>query len=150
MDTDLAAQYGGRDRDADSRVQVLPAALEPVLGELPTLVIAEGLLMYFTPERVNTLLREVTGLRVPRVRVVLTAMDTAEGEPISFRPRSRLADQWLARRAEPMKSSIPAGREREILGAAGLRHIRTITARELRGPDRPGLDGENILVSERP
>jgi O-methyltransferase involved in polyketide biosynthesis len=119
-----------------------------VLQDLPTLVLAEGLVMYLTPERVIQLMRTIAALPVPRLRLIVTAMDTPEGDSISFRPRSERADRWLAKKSEPMKSSIPAGREAETLAAGGLRHVRTITARELRG-ERPGLDGENILIAER-
>lgn len=120
------------------------------LEDLPTIVVAEGLLMYLTPEQVTTLLRRIAALPVPRVRAIVTAMDTPEGDPIALRPRRRVAQWWLKRRSEPMKSSIPAGQEAAALGAAGLKHIRTITAREFR-PNREteGIEGENIIVAER-
>lgn len=132
----------------DLAAESLANSLAAALADLPTIVIAEGLLMYLSPERVNSLLREVASLPVPRLRAILTVMDSPPGEPISFRPRSRRADRWLAKRSEPMRSSIPAGRESDTLAKAGLRHTLTITAHELRG-DRPGLDGENILIAER-
>lgn len=143
----------------ESRVRLIPMnlsteslganqALAAALAEQPTIVLAEGLLMYLSPDRVGTLLREIVALPAPRLRVILTAMDSPAGQPISFRPRSPRADRWLAKRSEPMRSSIPAGREVETLARAGLRHTLTITARELRG-SKPGLDGEDLLVAER-
>jgi methyltransferase (TIGR00027 family) len=129
--------------------QELNAELAGVLEDQPTVVLAEGLLMYLVPQRVQGLFAEIKALPVPRLRLIATAMDTPEGEPISFRPRSPRVERWLAKKSEPMQSSIPAGREAEVLAAEGLRHVRTILAREFRG-DRPGLDGENILIAEAP
>jgi methyltransferase (TIGR00027 family) len=147
------AEPGGRIRllPIDLATQNLGVELDrtQALAALPTIVLVEGLLMYLESDRVNMLLRTLAALHVPRLRVVLTAMDSPQGEPVSFRPPSSRADRWLARRAEPMRSSIPAGREGDILGACGFGHVRTITARELCGLDRPGIDGENILVAER-
>jgi len=135
----------------DLSVQGLSAELEraTAMEPLPTVVVVEGLLMYLTPEREIVLLKDIAALHVPRLRVILTAMDSAEGEPVSFRPRSARAERWLARRSEPMRSSIPLGKEAEVLGATGLRHVRTILASELREVHAPALDGENILIAER-
>jgi hypothetical protein len=106
--------------------------------------------MYLKPERVGALLRDFAGLDVPRVRVILTAMDAPGGAPLAFRPGSEHVDRWLKKRGEPMRSSIPAGREDEVLSAAGLKHLRTITPREFRTDGSPmDLVGENIIVAER-
>lgn len=71
-------------------------------GSLPTLFIAEGLLMYLSEARVAALLRQMQGV-AGQSRIALTWFDSRAG----FAHRSRWLDAWLQLRNEPFLSGMP-------------------------------------------
>lgn len=106
-----------------SRLRLLEADLErdDALGtlladpafdpDLPTLCVAEGVLMYLRPARAQYLLHALAQ-RLPRSILVATAMELRRGRP-RFRRERPWVRVWLQRRGEPFRW----GCERDALGA---------------------------------
>ena len=154
------ARGPGRERcPALVRGDLIEDGLNRLLGSvsardqsLPTLVIAEGLLMYMPEPHVRALLAGIAALPCARVRLIATYMDTPPGEPIGFRGQSGLVRTWLRQRGEVMRWSFTNAALPALLGDSGLRHAATITAadlaREWNAAHHP-LEGENIVVADR-
>lgn len=66
----------------------------------PTVVIAEGLLMYLAPADVESLLRAAAGLAAARVTLLFTFM-------IDLQPNGKLLTRWLRSQRESFLSVIP-------------------------------------------
>jgi methyltransferase (TIGR00027 family) len=79
--------------------EAFPAAL--LKDARPTLVIAEGLLMYLDAERVHRLFDELHALSPAGVHFVFSHLVQWPDGRAGFRPYSRLVDAWLAWRGEP-------------------------------------------------
>ena len=87
--------------------------------EVPTLFVAEGLLMYVPLPAVATLFEQIaqTG---PQNRVAFTWLSPqADGKP-NFSKRSRLIDAWLAVRGEPFLSGMAPASLPAFLNRAGM------------------------------
>jgi methyltransferase (TIGR00027 family) len=63
--------------------------------------IAEGLLMYLTPDAVSSLMRTLKSLSAPGSRFVFTFMEKQSDGRIRFDSQSKLVDWWLRRHGEP-------------------------------------------------
>jgi len=63
--------------------------------------IAEGLLMYLTPDAVSSLMRTLKSLSAPGSRLVFTFMEKQSDGRIRFDSQSKLVDWWLRRHGEP-------------------------------------------------
>lgn len=63
--------------------------------------IAEGLLMYLTPNVVSSLMRALKSLSAPGSRFVFTFMEKQSDGRIRFDSQSKLVDWWLRRQGEP-------------------------------------------------
>jgi len=63
--------------------------------------IAEGFLMYLTPDRVSSLMRTLKGLSAPGSQFVFTFMEKQNDNRVRFDSQSRLVDWWLRGRGEP-------------------------------------------------
>ncbi len=63
--------------------------------------IAEGLLMYLTPNGVSSLLRTLKSLSAPGSQLVFTFMEKQDDGRVRFDSQSKLVDWWLRRRGEP-------------------------------------------------
>jgi methyltransferase (TIGR00027 family) len=63
--------------------------------------IAEGLLMYLTPDCVSSLLRTLKSLSAPGSQLVFTFMEKQDDGRVRFDSQSKLVDWWLRRRGEP-------------------------------------------------
>lgn len=74
-------------------------------SRVPTLFVAEGLLMYVPPDAVATLFRQMA-TAAPDCRVAFTWLEPQAGGKPNFRHRSRLIDCWLALRGEPFMSGM--------------------------------------------
>jgi methyltransferase (TIGR00027 family) len=118
----------------------------------PTLLIAEGLLMYLAEPQVRALLRAAAALPCPRARLIASYMDSPPGQLVGFHTQSRLIHAWLRRRGEPMRWSITDGPAAAFLAECGWRRRELIRAAdlvaELDPASRP-LAGENLLVADR-
>ncbi len=93
--------------------------------EAATLFLAEGLLMYLTPERVADLLSDLHGCGGPGSRLGFTFLETGpEGRP-DFDPPSRLIRWWLQVRGEPFLWGL----NQNALGAFLQAHGWALSAR---------------------
>lgn len=72
----------------------------------PTLLIAEGLLMYLPPARVAALFSEVAALSAPGSRFAFTFMEARPGHQIAFHNSRRIIDWWLRWRGEPFRWAL--------------------------------------------
>lgn len=88
-------------------------------SRIPTLFVAEGLLMYVPPDAVATLFRQMK-VAAPDCRVAFTWLEPqADGKP-NFRRRSRLIDLWLSLRGEPFMSGMLRSALPDFLAAHGF------------------------------
>ena len=63
--------------------------------------IAEGLLMYLTPEVVSSLMKTIEDLSAPGSTFAFTFMEKQHGDRVRFHTQSGIVDWWLRRRGEP-------------------------------------------------
>lgn len=74
----------------------------------PTLIIAEGLLMYFPAWRVTALLSELAGLTRPPVEMLFSYMAQSADGSIAFRGAHPAVGWWLRWRQEPFQWGLPS------------------------------------------
>lgn len=136
-----------------------------VLKELPfyqkedrTLFLAEGLLMYFPPERVLNVFRMIRSMSVPQSRLAFTCMEPGPGGRIEFKNQSRWVGSWLNRRGEIFRWAVDRHRMPDFLSAEGFSWMETAAADTFRSlylvPDHlerlPLAEGEYVCLAERP
>jgi methyltransferase (TIGR00027 family) len=85
----------------------------------PTAFVIEGVLMYVEAERVREILA-VLGRACTGSKVILTAMESRDGEPTGFRPRSLLVEAWLRVVGEPFAWSLKERDVKQFAGEIGL------------------------------
>jgi methyltransferase (TIGR00027 family) len=120
-----------------------------------TLFIAEGLLMYLTPEEVNRLFHFI-GRGGGRSRFAFTFMETQDDGRIGFRNSSRAVDAWLRLRGESFKWGIERACINEFLARRGFKGLKVAASETLRNryltSERlkrlPLADGECVCVAE--
>ncbi|MEO8753104.1 MAG: class I SAM-dependent methyltransferase, partial [Casimicrobiaceae bacterium] len=124
--------------------EVVPRSL--LIDSRPTLVIAEGLLMYLDAERIGRLLASVLQLSTGPVRLVFSYMVRWSDGASGFRPGSRVIDLWLAWRGEPFAWTI----EPLAVGDFLRRHGFTLMAAAASGSEwcEGTLRGENLVVCD--
>ena len=121
----------------------------------PTVVIAEGLLMYFPPQRIAALFAELATALVPGSRLVFTFMAEGRGGRLGFPAGNALIDAWLRWHGEPFRWGLPRRELPAFLdryGFALLDHAdRDTLARRFLPPGsrRRGAAGEEIVVAVR-
>jgi methyltransferase (TIGR00027 family) len=102
-------------------------------SSVPTLFIAEGLLMYVPLDAVATLFRQMA-MAAPDCRVAFTWLEPqADGKP-NFRHRSRLIDCWLALRGEPFMSGMLRTELPAFLSAHGFNCATVSESADLLSP----------------
>jgi methyltransferase (TIGR00027 family) len=70
---------------------------------LPVTIVAEGLLMYLSAERVSELFVELSTFAAPGSRFAFTFMETKPGHPIAFHNARGAVNSWLRVRQEPFR-----------------------------------------------
>lgn len=115
----------------------------------PTLIIAEGLLMYLTNEEIVGLLISLRNLPVERLRVIFSFMSRWPDGSLGFRPRSRLVERWLGRRGEPFRWALDPREMPGFLTSHGFGLLEMALTRDFTPPGSTGLEGENGVVCER-
>jgi methyltransferase (TIGR00027 family) len=116
--------------------------------------IAEGVVMYLSPEQLDALLASLARALAPGSRLLVTLMDARKlRDPAG--PTARTA-KLLAASGEPLRSSLEPDEVPAFLLARGFRHVTTADAPALReaylvprGIDRPLSDGEFLVEAER-
>ncbi len=119
----------------------LPAAL--MNDPRPTVVIAEGLLMYLADSTVDRLFGQVHALSPAGMQFVFSHLVQWPSGPAGLRPRSRLIDAWLAWRGEPFTSAIAPQALPALLQRHGFSLIDSATPTDL--ADGVTLLGENLV-----
>lgn len=138
-------------RPLDLAAESVASLFDP---QRPTVVVAEGLLMYFPEDRVATVLREIAGAVAPGSRLVFTCMTGDRDGRLGFPAGHPLIDRWLAHHREAFRWGIRADALPAFLARIGLRvitHDQTDTmARRYLPPGcrRRGAVGEDVLVTE--
>lgn len=123
-------------------------------NDQPTLVIAEGLLMYLAPDGVQSLLRDqLPSLAPGGLRVIFSYMvrwPTGRG---GFRPASRMVEAWLRRQHEPFTWMMAPVAAPQWLGAMNYQIVehRQPPYRDpgLSSAVPAGLQGENLIEAVR-
>lgn len=110
--------------------QALADALAGFDPQCPTVIVAEGVLMYLDPEQVGRLLRALARL-APGAQLIATAMQRAGAAAPGFLRQRAWVNAWLARAGEPFRWGESRDGLRVRLGAAGLNSLR------LADPDDP-------------
>jgi methyltransferase (TIGR00027 family) len=120
----------------------------------PTVVVAEGLLMYFPGERVTALLRELSASLAPGSRVVFTFMAREGDGHLGFPAGHPLIDHWLRWHGEVFRWGVARNELGGFLARVGLRllvhHDAEALAQHHLGPGcrRRGACGEDLVVAE--
>ena len=124
----------------------------------PTAFVAEGLLMYFPPQRVVELISSVSRIAAPESRLVFTFMESHPDRAHGFSGGHRLADAWLRNRREPFRWSIARANIPSFLERHGgrLEHLSSPAELRARFLAAPAFDplvlaaGESIALARRP
>jgi O-methyltransferase involved in polyketide biosynthesis len=118
----------------------------------PRLVIAEGLLMYFSELHVERFLFDALHAAYPsRADVVFTYMHQHDQLPPGFRPRSVLIDWWLKRKSETFQWSADEGMLDAMFARIQAMPVAHIPAHALDPGALPaelatcGVTGENVM-----
>lgn len=112
-------------------------------------VVAEGLFMYLSGERVAGVLNELRGVPCQSMRLLFTFMEHGAGATPAFRPASRLVNWWLALRGEPFRWGLERERVAVWLKVNAWKVCAYTSAP---GWDRalpPRLTGESAAIADR-
>lgn len=99
---------------------------------LPTLFIAEGLLMYLSLAEVDLIFQFIREHSGHNSRFAFTFVETQAGGRIGFSKSSRIVDAWLRLRGESFKWGIDAGEIADFLRTRGFKLCEIVTADDLR------------------
>ena len=115
------------------------------------LVIAEGLMMYFSEVQVQTLLaasmKTQASAHAENV-CIFSYMELLDYLPAGFRPRSWLIDRWLDFKSEPFLWSANAANLAAVVANAGGQIERLIAAADFEGAaPTDQIRGENLVVA---
>ncbi|MFN0132808.1 MAG: class I SAM-dependent methyltransferase [Phycisphaerales bacterium] len=123
----------------------------------PTLVVAEGLLMYLPRHFAQRLLRSAAV--IPACRSLLaTVMSPDKRGAARFQGQHRLIDRWMRKRGEPFRWGVPNHGIASLLEPCGWRPQLVAETRdpsivglhaEPRGPTVPPARGEIIVLATR-
>jgi len=136
---------------SDDFARVLRRA--PLHAEAPTLVVAEGLLMYLPPRRCMQLLRSLLIWARGPLRLAFSVMEPdAHGNP-AFATAHPIVPRWLRWRGEPFRWALRADQLASVVTRLGL---RTIDIHDPTAPPEPLLPGwapcpgERLILVEQP
>jgi methyltransferase (TIGR00027 family) len=116
-----------------------------------TVVVAEGLLMYFEEDRVRTLLGGLAAALAPGSVVVFTCMCEDRHGHLGFPAGHPLIGRWLRRQREVFRWGVPRARLGWFLASVGLRLVAhddaTALARRFLAGRARGAAGEDVVVA---
>ena len=119
-----------------------------------TVVVAEGLLMYFGEAEVRVFLTAARDVAHNGGKVIFTALDAPSGTRPCFRREHPLVAWWLARSAEPFRWSVSPAELAGFVATLGLVpaavHARDALVTELgaSGDETMLAEGEYVVVAE--
>lgn len=99
---------------------------------LPSIVVAEGLTMYFQEDKVAGILRSAASVAGGEGRVIFTFMELLENGRLSFRGQCPMVGWWLRLRSEPFLWGSSRKELRGFLQACGLKLDTVANHRDLR------------------
>lgn len=120
----------------------------------PTVVVAEGLLMYFQEDRVCAILGGLARAVAPGSRLVFTCMTSDRNGRLGFPAGHPLIDRWLSHHREVFRWGTRGEALPDLLGRVGWRRISHVAAQGLArrflppGCQRRSAVGEDIIVAE--
>ena len=122
---------------------------------LPTIFVLEGLTMYFSPGRVEALMKDVSNLTGKDGKVIWSFMEKQSKGSLGFQGESRLVPRWLRFRGEPFLWGISRDGLEDFSSRCGLKTEGLADHRSLRREvlkpcgldDLPLARGELICTS---
>jgi methyltransferase (TIGR00027 family) len=162
IEVDHPATQAAKREGLASAVPAAPANIKFVAADLerdpipqslandaqPTIVIAEGLLMYLRAEDVDRLLASLWQLSAGPVRLVFSYIVRWPDGTSGFRPSSAWIDRWLAWRGEPFTWVLEPRAVRDYLAQHQFALVEMATPQEFgaaNAVDDAGLRGENLV-----
>lgn len=146
---------------ADLGVETLTEALRrsPAFDPaVPTVFLAEGLLMYLPPERVQSLFREIAALAAAGTAhfFAFTFMEACPDGWIGFRHSNPIVDWWLRRQGEPFRWSQSPATLAAFLESVGFTLRELVSDDALRArylapaglPHAPMAEGECLAFAQ--
>lgn len=123
---------------------------EGIDKKAPTLIIAEGLLMYLNEEVVGNLFNTMRDTFQEGCFVAFTFMAPDDSGKIRFHNSSRLVDWWLQFKNEPFTWGMKVKDVNEFLSSCGFTLIEIVDDKILRNSylDPKGLGQETLAVGE--
>lgn len=122
---------------ADLAVDSVGSALRAAAGfdrECPTLVVAEGVLMYLVPSDLRRLLHGLAQA-LPNAQLIATAMDCPRGGAPGFARQRPWVSAWLRRAGEPFQWGATRRTLPAALSEAGVRLRRVADPEAADDPD---------------
>lgn len=122
----------------------------------PTLLIAEGLLMYLSERDARDVFRAAQEIATPRSRLIFSYLASDESGELAAGKYGRAMKKMVALAGEPFRFGIREGQLDAFLAEFGLKAIDHVAGAEL--PKRyapgqdlgsPGLDWEHLAVADR-
>jgi len=133
----------------DLERDVIPQSLTD--DDQPTIVIAEGLLMYLRAEHVDRVLGSLRQSSAGPVRLVFTYTVRWPDGAAGFRPSSAWIDRWLAWRGEPFTWVLEPQAVRDFLARHRFALVAMATPEEFGAASTAadaGLRGENLVLCD--
>jgi methyltransferase (TIGR00027 family) len=141
---------------ADLQDEAPDAMLAPAGWDasLPSLAVAEGVVMYLEDAQLDALLASLVRALAPGSRLLLTMVDARS---LANTAATQRTARLLKASGEPLRSSVDPAEVPDFLSARGFRWTETVDAAALRegwlkprGIERPLSDGEFLVAAERP
>ena len=124
----------------------LLAAVPEFSAQKPTVIVAEGLLMYFVEGEVSAFLAAARDLIRNGGKVVFTVMEGSSGTRPRFRRQHPLVAWWLDHSAEPFRWSKDPRKLAGFLGTVGLVSADVYGSDEL--ASELGPNGNKMMLAE--
>jgi O-methyltransferase involved in polyketide biosynthesis len=119
--------------------------------DMPTLIVAEGLLMYLPQRRCLTMARELMAWFRGRLRLAFSVMQLDAQGHVGFAHASPAINRWLARRGEPFRWGCAAQALDAALNRLQLRELARHDPSAAPSPPAPGwlpCPGEDLRLVE--
>lgn len=116
--------------------------------ELPTLFVAEGLLMYLPAAAVGRFFQDLHVAAGPGSLAAFSFMEPDPRGALAYRGSTRLASAWLRWRGEPLRWGLAGPALADFLRERGLTLLETAGSRELRERYLPAADDARVAQGE--
>jgi methyltransferase (TIGR00027 family) len=142
-------------RDSPSALLRKQASFNP---NARVVIVAEGLLMYFSPQRVRDLIQDLSTIAAPGSRFAFTFMEARAGKPLAFHNARSAVNFWLRARQEPFRWGIDRSQVEPFVAEHGWNLVSLSSPDALRAQyltpfelaDAPLAIGESIAFANKP